>query len=55
MPTLTVKHEVRLASSMNIRNHKVVADVPEKMSDFSLCPAPAGPFSRPVVLHPHDS
>jgi uncharacterized OsmC-like protein len=40
MPTLTVKHEGGMSSSMNVRGHKVIADVPPEMGGEDRGPTP---------------
>ena len=40
MPTLTVKHEGGFASSINVRGHKVMADVPTQMGGQDRGPTP---------------
>ena len=55
MPTLTVKHEGGLASSINVRGHKVVTDVPEQMGGNDLGPTPpdllAGALGGCIALY----
>jgi len=40
MPTLVVKHEGRMASSINVRGHKIIADVPPEMGGNDRGPTP---------------
>jgi putative redox protein len=40
MPTLVVKHEGGMSSSMNVRGHKVMADVPPEMGGEDRGPTP---------------
>jgi len=40
MPTLIVKHEGGMSSSMNVRGHKVIADVPQEMGGEDRGPTP---------------
>ena len=40
MPTLTVKHEGGFASSINVRGHKVMVDVPPQMGGEDRGPTP---------------
>ncbi len=40
MPTLIVKHEGGVASSINVRGHKVMADVPPPMGGEDRGPTP---------------
>jgi len=40
MPTLIVKHEGGMSSSMNVRGHKVIADVPPEMGGEDRGPTP---------------
>lgn len=40
MPTLTVKHEGGMASSINVRGHKVIVDVPQEMGGEDRGPNP---------------
>ena len=45
MPTMTVRHEGGLASSINARGHRVLADVPEKMGGQDRGPTPVELFA----------
>jgi putative redox protein len=40
MPTLVVKHEGGMSSSMNVRGHTVIADVPPQMGGEDRGPTP---------------
>jgi putative redox protein len=40
MPTLNVKHEGGFASSINVRGHKVISDVPPQMGGEDKGPTP---------------
>lgn len=40
MPTLIVRHEGGMCSSMNVRGHKVLADVPPEMGGEDRGPTP---------------
>ena len=40
MPTLIVRHEGGMSSSMNVRGHKVIADVPLEMGGEDRGPTP---------------
>ncbi|UCH36355.1 MAG: OsmC family protein [Armatimonadota bacterium] len=40
MPMMTVKHEGGVASSINVRGHKVIADVPAPMGGDDRGPTP---------------
>lgn len=55
MPMLTVKHEGGLASSINVRGHKVITDVPEPMGGNDRGPTPpdllAGALGGCIALY----
>ncbi|MBN1460378.1 MAG: OsmC family protein [Armatimonadetes bacterium] len=55
MPTLTVKHEGGLASSINVRGHKVTTDVPEHLGGDDRGPTPpdllAGALGGCIALY----
>jgi uncharacterized OsmC-like protein len=40
MPTLTVKHEGGMSSSLNVRGHRIIADVPPEMGGDDRGPTP---------------
>jgi len=40
MPSLVVKHEGGMCSSINVRGHKVIADVPQEMGGEDRGPTP---------------
>lgn len=55
MPTLIVKHEGGMCSSMNVRGHKVIADVPQEMGGEDRGPTPvdllAGSLGTCIVFY----
>jgi uncharacterized OsmC-like protein len=40
MPTLFVRHEGGMSSSLNVRGHKIIADVPPEMGGDDRGPTP---------------